>query len=75
MFKKFFASIEKWWEGKWVEREDRLGIFAISGRMERPLIVSVLIGAGRFWVKHWRFILMFLVGFAGAIAGFIAALR
>ena len=61
--------LKKWYQGKWVPGDnDPDSSVVFLGHMERPLIARTLTIARVFWLKHWQFILMFLLSLGALLA-------
>ena len=61
-------KIKKWYQGKLIEPDnDPDSIIFRFSHVERPLLAKILIILGKFWLNHWKWILMFLIGVAGVL--------
>jgi hypothetical protein len=73
--KNIINRIKEWYRGKYIpppENDPDSPIVIISsGYYKQPFLAEVLKQIGRFWINHWQWILVFLVGVAGLIVAII----
>ncbi len=61
--KHILNAVGKWYQGKYIPPESRSdgNLLFVLGCYEQPLLAKILGKIGRFWLRHWQWILTILV--------------